>query len=226
MVYREFVRKPNTGLSIHSINRIPIASGLGSSAAAAVGGLLAANKHLGNPISHASLLQLALKIEGHADNTVAAFNGGLVIRSVGKGNNLWRRYELPKIFVAVIPDRPLSTGESRAALPRAIPHEDAVFNIGNALLIADALRTADFRLLAEAMTDRLHQPYRMELFPGIREIMEAEKYSGAAAAVLSGAGPGVIAFAEHRHESILQAMLKASTEAGLHSKGFCPPDGQ
>jgi homoserine kinase len=221
LVYQEAGNRTPSGFTIHSVNRIPIASGLGSSAAAAVGGLLAANKALGYPLTPAALIQLALKIEGHADNAVAALNGGLVILSVERANILWRRYDLPEMrVVVVVPDRPLSTGESRAALPQAIPHEDAVFNIGRALLVTDALRKADYRLLSEAMADRLHQPYRLELFPGVHEIMQAAKFSGSAAAVLSGAGPGVIAFSENRHEIILDSMLKASATAGLPAKGF------
>jgi len=207
--------------SIECINRIPVSSGMGSSAAAAVGGLIAANAAIGNSYSRQNLIQLCLPLEVHADNAVAAFVGGLVILSAEDGRVLWRRYELPQMQVCVIvPEKHLSTGESRSLLPEKVDHRDAVFNLGKALLVADALRNADYRLLADAMQDRLHQPYRMARLPGMEEIILAAKQAGAAAAVLSGAGPGVIAFAESGLDEIQTAMLAAAKEQKLSVRGF------
>jgi homoserine kinase len=207
--------------SIECINRIPVSSGMGSSAAAAVGGLIAANAAIGNPYSRQNLIQLCLPLEVHADNAVAAFVGGLVILSAEDGRVLWRRYELPQMQVCVIvPEKHLSTGESRSLLPEKVDHRDAAFNLGKALLVADALRNADYRLLADAMQDRLHQPYRMARLPGMEEIIQAAKQAGAAAAVLSGAGPGVIAFAESGLDEIQTAMLAAAKEQKLSVRGF------
>ncbi|OGO07983.1 MAG: homoserine kinase [Chloroflexi bacterium RBG_13_60_9] len=207
--------------SIECTNRIPVSSGMGSSAAAAVGGLIAANAAIGNSYSRQNLIQLCLPLEVHADNAVAAFVGGLVILSAEEGRVLWRRYELPQMQVCVIvPETHLSTGESRSLLPENIDHRDAVFNMGKALLVADALRNADYRLLAEAMQDRLHQPYRMAHLPGVEDIIQAAKLAGAAAAVLSGAGPGVIAFAESGLDGIQTAMLAAAKERKLAVRGF------
>ncbi len=213
--------EPGPGFSIRCANRIPVSSGMGSSAAAAVGGLLAANAAIGSPYSRQNLIQLSLALEHHADNAVAAFVGGLVIISVEDGRVLWRRYELPRMQVCVIvPEKHISTGESRAFLPEKIDHRDAVFNIGKALLVAEALRSADYRLLGEAMQDRLHQPYRMPHLPGVEEIIQAARQAGAAAAVLSGAGPGVIAFADSGLEGIQTAMLAAAKERKLAARGF------
>jgi homoserine kinase len=208
-------------ISVACMNRIPLSSGMGSSAAAAVGGLVAANASIGNAYSRQNLIQLCLPLEIHADNTVAAFVGGLVVLSVEDGRVLWRRYELPLMQVCVVvPDCRLSTGESRSILPEKIDHRDAVFNMGKALLVADALRNADYRLLAEVMQDRLHQPYRLAHLPGVGEILQAAKQAGAAAAVLSGAGPGVIAFADSGLEEIQNAMLGAAKERKIAARGF------
>jgi homoserine kinase len=207
--------------SIACTNRIPVSSGMGSSAAAAVGGLVAANAAIGTPYSRQNLIQLCLPLEVHADNAVAAFVGGLVLLSVEDGRVLWRRYELPQMQVSVIvPEKQFSTGESRSILPEKVDHRDAVFNIGNALLAAEALRSADYRLMAEVMQDRLHQPYRLPRLPGVEEIILAAKQAGAAAAVLSGAGPGVIAFADSGLEEIQNAMLGAAKGKKLPVRGF------
>jgi homoserine kinase len=208
------------GVSIRCVNRIPVSSGLGSSAAASVGGLIAANTAIGNPYSRQNLIQLCLPLEAHADNAVAAFVGGLVILSVDGGRVLWRRYELPKMQVClVVTEKHLSTPEARSVLPEKIDRHDAVFNLGMALLTAEALRSADYRLLSEVMQDRLHQPYRLAHLPGVQDILAAAKQAGAAAA-LSGAGPAVIAFAESGLEEVQKAMLGAAKERKLQARGF------
>jgi homoserine kinase len=210
-----------TNFSIACTNRIPVSSGMGSSAAAAVGGLIAANASIGNPFSRQTLIQISQSFEANADNTIAAFVGGLVVLSSEDNRIFWRRYELPSLQVSVlIPDYKLSTGESRSFLPEKIDHRDAVVNLGRALLTVDALRNADYRLLAEVMQDRLHQPYRLAQLPGVEEILQAAKQAGAAAAVLSGAGPGVIAFAESGLSEIQDAMLGAAKEKGIAARGF------
>ncbi len=209
------------GFTLECINRIPVSSGMGSSAAAAVGGLIAANTSIGNTFSRQNLIQLSLPLEEHADNAIAAFVGGLVILSAEDGRILWRRYELPPMQVCVIvPDRHLSTAESRSILPEKVDHRDAVFNLGKALLAADALRNADYRLLADVMQDRLHQPYRLARLPGVDAIIQAAKQAGAAAAVLSGAGPGVIAFADSGLNEIQTAMQGAAKEKGVNARSF------
>jgi homoserine kinase len=155
------------GFSVACTNRIPVASGMGSSAAAAVGGLVAANAVIGSPHSHQNLIQLCLPLEAHADNAVAAFVGGLVVLSVEDGRVLWRRYELAQMQVCVIvTQKKISTGESGSFFPEKVDHRDAVANLGRALLAAEALRSADYRLMAEVMQDRLHQPYRLPHLPG------------------------------------------------------------
>jgi homoserine kinase len=212
---------PGIGFSIACTNRIPVSSGMGSSAAAAVCGLVAANAAIGNTYSRQNLIQLCLPLEAHADNAVAAFVGGLVILSIEDGRVLWRRYELPQMQVCVIvPDTHQSTSESRSILPEQVDLRDAVFNMGNALLAAEALRSADYRLMAEVMQDRLHQSCRLARLAGVADILQAAKQAGAAAAVLSGAGPGVIAFAESGLPEIQNAMLGAAKEKKLAARGF------
>jgi|WetSurMetagenome_2_1015567.scaffolds.fasta_scaffold13223_3 homoserine kinase len=212
---------PKAEFSINCTNQIPVSSGLGSSAAAAVSGLVAANAAIGSPYSRQNLIQLALPLESSADNAVAAFVGGLVILSSEEGRIFWRRYELPSMQVCVvIPDCRLSTGESRSILPEKVDHRDAVFNMGRAMLVVDALRNADYRLLAEGMQDRLHQSFRLARLSGVEEILQAARQAGAAAAVLSGAGPGVIAFAESGLAEIQNAMLAAAKERKLAARGF------
>jgi homoserine kinase len=207
--------------SVACVNRIPVGSGMGSSAAAAVGGLVAANAAVGNPFSIQALIQLCLPLEEHADNAVAAFVGGLVVLSVEDGRVIWRRHELPQMQVCVVvPEKHFGTGEARSILPESVDRRDAVFNLGKALLVAEALRSADYRLLAEAMQDRLHQSYRLARLAGVEEILQAAKQAGAAAAVLSGAGPGVIAFAESGWPEIQSAMLAAAKEKKLAARGF------
>jgi homoserine kinase len=207
--------------SANCINRIPVGSGMGSSAAAVVGGLAAANVSIGNPLSRQTLIQLSQPLEEHSDNTVAAFAGGLVVLSSEEGRVFWRRYELPSLQVCVIvPDRPLNTADSRSLLPDQVDHRDAVLNLGRAILTVDALRNADYRLLAEVMQDSLHQPYRLARIPGAEQIILAAKQAGAAAAALSGAGPGIIAFAESGLDEIQNAMLAAAKEKRIAARGF------
>jgi homoserine kinase len=203
------------------INRIPIASGLGSSAAAIVGGLTAANASIGNPLSRQTLIQLSKPLEEQVDNAIAAFAGGLVVLSMEERRVFWRRYELPPMQVTVVVlDRPFHTADARSVLPETIEHRDAVLNLGRAVLVVDALRNADYRLLAEVMEDRLHQPYRLPHLAGAEEILQAAQQAGAAAAVLSGAGPGIIAFAESGLQEIQTAMLGAAKAKGISARGF------
>ncbi|MBN1439588.1 MAG: homoserine kinase [Anaerolineales bacterium] len=211
---------PEAEFSVDCLNRIPVASGMGSSAAAAVGGLMAANTALGLPYSRQNLIRLCLALEAHADNAAAAFAGGLVVLGIEESGVLWRRYELPPMRVCVVvPEKRVPTSDSRSFLPETVAHRDAAFNLGRALLTAEALRSADYRLLAAAMQDRLHQPYRLARLPGIADILQAATQAGAAAA-LSGAGPGVIAFAECGQTEILNAMLAAARERKLDARGF------
>lgn len=205
-------------------NRIPVAMGLGSSAAAIVGGLVAANAALGGRLSRDELLRMAVGLEGHPDNVAAALYGGLVLVSRWRDELMLRALEAPPWRVAIAaPEMRLSTAAARAALPERVPHADAVFNIGRAALVVKALEQADFDLLGWAMTDRLHQPYRRRLIPGYDQATAAARRAGAAAVALSGAGPALIAFAPEGHEAIARAMAEAFAGVGLAARTFVLP---
>ena len=208
------------------INRIPLSSGLGSSAAAKLTGLLGANVLLGKPMSTEEILTLATDLEGHPDNVAPALLGGLVVSTWEDGKVFAHRIHLgtkddSSIHITVVlPDFHFSTGQARAALPEQVTLKDAVHNISRAMLVTEAFRQGDFDLLGKAMTDALHQPRRLSLIPGAREAMDAAKKAGAAAVALSGAGPSLIAFSSNRDEAIGEGMTRAFGEAGLSARTF------
>jgi homoserine kinase len=202
-------KTPPAGLHLHAHNRIPLGSGLGSSAAAALCGILAANAFLGKPLAPDDILQLGAEIEGHADNLAAALYGGLVlVRNADDRFHAHRLEHSPLNAVLVLPDLHISTREARKALPGQVPLNAAVSNIAHSLLVAEAFRNGDVDLLATAMHDQLHQPVRLPLFLGAAEALEAAKAAGAAAA-LSGAGPGLIAFVEAGRQKPIAEALRA-----------------
>lgn len=204
------------GLHIHCYNRIPLGSGLGSSAAAILTGLLAANALTNNPASPDDLLNLADQIEGHPDNVSAALLGGLVIVAGDTVPLVTRRVDIPPLQVAIVlPLVELPTHSARRVLPESVAHRDAVFNLSRTALVVEALRSGDLDLLAFATQDRLHQPYRLRLIPGAAEAMNAARDAGAAAVVLSGAGPSLIAFCASRPETTAQAMAQALQHASV-----------
>lgn len=208
-----------SGLRIIQSNRIPIGSGLGSSAAAVLGGLIAANAMSGQQLSPDALLALAAEIEGHPDNVAPAYHGGLVL--INKANDRWHveQIQVPSMeVVVVLPGFDLPTAEARAVLPAGVPLSDAVFNAGRLGLLVRALEAEDYDKLVIAMQDRLHQPYRLPLIPGMLEAFEAARNAGASGVALSGAGPAVVAFAPAQHRTIGEAMVSAFSDAGLASR--------
>jgi homoserine kinase len=213
------------------INRIPLSSGLGSSAAAKLTGLLGANKLLGQPFSRDEILNIATELEGHADNAAPALFGGLVVSTVENGKVFAHKIdietshsslghvEFPFHITVVFPEFHISTNQARNVLPEFIPMKDAAQNIGRAMLVTEAFRTKDLELLGKAMTDTLHQPYRLSLIPGAQQAIDMAKRSGAAAA-LSGAGPSIIAFSSKWDPAIGEAMQHSFQEAGLPARIF------
>lgn len=185
------------GLLLQLKNKIPSARGLGSSAAARVGGLLAANYLIGEPLNREQLLQLAVRLEGHPDNVAPALLGGLVVACQSDQELVYRQLTVPERLTVIlaIPGFELSTHDAVQALPSKIPLEDAVFNIGQACLFITAILTQDWSLIGQAMGDRIHQSYRQRLVPGLSAVMEAARAAGALGAALSGAGPTVLALA-------------------------------
>ena len=211
---------------VDCINRIPLSSGLGSSAAAKLTGLLGANTLLGKPLSKAEILNLATEMEGHPDNVAPALMGGLVVSMAEDGNVFAHKIDVGMQQVAslqitvVLPDFHISTEEARAALPEQVARKDAVHNISRAILLTEAFRSGDWDLLGKAMTDTLHQPYRLPLFPGAQAAMDAANGAGAPAVALSGAGPSLIAFTSKRDPAIGEAMKRAFEQAGLQARVF------
>jgi homoserine kinase len=203
-------------------NRIPLSSGLGSSSAAVLTGLLAGNALLENPLSNKEILTLAAQMEGHADNVAAALIGGLVVSMLDDRKVVAHQIpiEIGIHITVALPDFYLSTKEARAVLPRKVSMKNATYNISRTVLVTEAFRTGDLSLLGEAMTDKLHQPHRLRLIPGAQSAMEAAREAGAAAAALSGAGPSVIAFSSQAEPGIEEAMKRAFEQAGLEARIF------
>ncbi len=219
-VYR-LAGKKCDGLHIYCINRIPLTSGLGSSSAAMLAGLLGANALLGEPFSHAELLKVAVENEGHPDNVASAMLGGLVASTIIDGKIITRKMSVGPLAVTIVmPDFHFPTKQARAALPKQIPMSDAVYNTSRAMLVTKALECGDLELLGQVMDDKLHQPYRLPLIPGAREAMDAAKKSGAAAVALSGAGPSLIAFSAKQNAAIGEAMKQTFESFGLSARVF------
>ncbi len=194
-------------------NRIPLARGLGSSAAAILGGAAAANALLGGPLDRQALLDLAAEIEGHPDNVAPALLGGAVACARTADGVRWVRLTLPPLrAVLAVPDCTVSTEAARRLLPPQVPFEDAVFNVTRTALLVAALAEGRTDVLDEATRDRLHQPYRARLVPGLERVFEAARRAGAHGVALSGSGPSVLAFGDA--PGIGDAMAGAFRQAG------------
>jgi homoserine kinase len=183
---------------IEVTSMIPAARGLGSSAAAVVAGLLLGISIGRRAPDEEELLALATDLEGHPDNVAAAVHGGVTLAVADGERILVRRFAAPDGWIPVvfIPEERSLTTEMRAVLPDAYSRDDAVWAAGRAALLAVALATGDADLLAPAMDDRLHQPYRLERLPGCAALIERAYAAGARGAALSGAGPTVIAICD------------------------------
>lgn len=209
-----------TGLLIRQHNRIPLFRGMGSSAAAIVGGMAAANELLPEPLPVKKILQLATEMEGHPDNVAPALFGGFVASCAVDGEVHYACMESPvalKLVVAV-PAFTLPTKKSRQALPRMVPLADAVFNIGQVALLVAALCRGDLAALSYAMNDRLHQPYRSALIPGLEKVFSAAQSAGALATVLSGAGPAVVSLVSENEAAVGAAMHRAFAACGVRCR--------
>lgn len=197
---------------------IPLARGLGSSASAVVGGLLAANHVLGGALAPERLLELASELEGHPDNVAPALLGGVTIAVGDAARMLAERLELPVEpgLVVAVPEFELSTSSARSVLPLVVPRSDAVYNVGRAALLVLALTTGRHHLLKEALVDRLHEPYRLQLVPGMGEVAAAARQAGAWGVTLSGAGPSLLAWVPPAaRDQVARAMLEAWRLAGV-----------
>jgi homoserine kinase len=210
------------GLAIRCINRIPLISGLGSSSAALLTGMLGANALLGEPCSREDILTMATENEGHPDNVVPAMLGGLVASVLREDRVVSRKLLVsPMAITVVFPDFYFPTKAARAILPEYVLRQDAIYNVSRAVLVIKSLETGDLALLGEVMEDALHQPYRLPLIPGAQTAIQAARQAGASAVALSGAGPSLIAFSRQPADArIGLAMQAAFEQAGLTARIF------
>jgi len=223
LVFEKTGKRP-PGLIIHQQNQIPIGSGLGSSAAATLGGLIAANSLLDEPLTSDQVLQMATEIEKHPDNVAPAFFGGLTLINQEKNELFVDRIEIPKMWVIIVlPDFDFSTSSARAVLPDRVPFKDAIYNLARMGLLIRALEAGDYEKLFIAMRDKLHQNYRIPLIPGMRLAFSAAYQAGAKGVVLSGAGPSMAVFAPDDHEKIGFAIQSVFTQVGLKSRVWILP---
>jgi homoserine kinase len=193
LIVRGFERlRPADAFEFRISSKIPLSGGLGSSAAAIVAGLLAAD-HIFE--LDADVRALATELEGHPDNVAAALEGGFVICQDGRVH----RFDPPMGLeaVLVIPDEAVRTAEARAALPEAVPLADAAFNVACASSLMLGLARSDWDLIAAGLGDRLHQPYRATLYPRSAELLGEARRLGALGATISGAGPTVLVWSHY-----------------------------
>ena len=211
-------------VTVSGSSEIPVARGLGASAASLVAGLLAGESLAGAGLGSGRLLELATAEEGHPDNAAPAIEGGLIAAApLGSGGVITHRGRLFEEYLmgAVVPDLALSTRHAREALPSEIPHPDAVRNQQRSFFLFRALVEGRTDTLRELVEDSLHQPYRARLIPCFEELLETAWEGGADAVWLSGAGPALLVLAEgsvDRIEEICQPMVDRWTAEGISSR--------
>ena len=213
LLYNSIGQSPNElKITIHSA--IPIAKGLGSSASVIVGGLIAANELLGRPADEQALLSIATEVEGHPDNITPAIVGGLVITSCEEdGSIVYRKLDWPDEWVLTVsvPETELATEISRSVLPADVPLTDAVFNAQRMAMFVHAIHTKDTELMKLALRDKLHQPYRKKLVPGLELISQNLKHEESVlGVVLSGAGPAVLVISQKNGLEKIKNIIKQS----------------
>lgn len=199
-------------LKINIYTGIPVARGLGSSSSVIVGALFAANELLGRPADVPALLSIACEIEGHPDNITPAIVGGLVISSQEEdGSVVYRKLDWPEewAITVCIPDFELSTDIARSVLPAEVPMQDAIFNAKRLALFVEAVHTNDSELMKMALQDRLHQPYRMKLVPGLNSIISnLRHFDNVLGCVLSGAGSSILIISEKNNLDKIRNIVK------------------
>ena len=216
MLYNSIGQIPSE-LKINIQTSIPIARGLGSSSSIVVGGLLAANELLGRPADEKALLAIATEIEGHPDNVAPAILGGFVLTTQEDDGTLsYCKLNWPEEWniTLCIPEFELSTGISRSVLPKEVSMQDAIFNAKHLGMMIQAINAKDAKLMKIAMKDRLHQPYREKLVPGMHEIMETFRHEdGVLGCVLSGAGPSLLVVSYQYDLDKIKSTVKEIWEA-------------
>lgn len=200
------------------------AQGLGSSAAAIVGTLLAANEFFQLNLARQELRLLACRLEGHPDNVIAAMEGGLTVSTFSPAEEvlIWEKVKPHKKFkaVIVIPELTSITEVQRSAVPDRFGKEDMIFNLGRTALLSLAIRSGNEEKIGKLMKDRIHQPYRCSNIPGWEDVVEAGYRAGALGIALSGAGPSIFALTRGSSESVGEAMVNVWREIDISADYF------
>lgn len=211
LLYNSIGQSPSE-LKINIHSNIPVARGLGSSSSVIVGALIAANELLGRPADEVALLSIACEIEGHPDNITPAIVGGLVISSQEEdGSVVYRKLEWPDDWAVTVcvPDFELSTDIARSVLPKEVPMKDAIFNAKRLAMFVQAVHTKDSELMKLALQDRLHQPYRMKLVPGLDKIIDnLRHFDNVLGCVLSGAGSSILVISERNDLDKIRTIVR------------------
>jgi homoserine kinase len=200
--------RPELRAAIDCVNRIPLGNGLGSSAAAVVGGLMVGERLAGVELGQQRILELAAEMEGHPDNVAAALVGGFTVCWTDGGRPRFARFQPARglAAVVVVATGELSTTTARAMLPEAVPHADAAFNVAHAGLLAASIATGRPELLGAALSDRLHEQYRATAVSDLQAVHDILRNAGAAGVALSGAGPTVIGLVAGDTDEIAHAL--------------------
>lgn len=204
-------------VQIRCNNHIPLKRGLGSSSAAIVGGLVAANHISGSSLSQDNLLALAAEIEGHPDNVTPALRGGMQLVASHEDRLMVCPVSVPPGLNAVVlvPDVTIATEEARAVLPEEVSRADAVYNMARAAALVNAMASSRLEDLAWATDDRLHQPYRQQLFPAMDDIFAGAMQGGALGVFLSGSGSTILALTKGNEQNVAGGMRSAAARAGV-----------
>jgi homoserine kinase len=208
LVVRAFERlHPADAFTFRIRSKIPLSGGLGSSAAAIVAGLMAAD-HVFE--LDADVLAHAIAMEGHPDNVAAALQGGFVVVADGRAVRFDPPPELEGVLV--VPREAVRTEAARAALPSEVPIGDAVFNVAHAALLVIGLARSDLDLVARGLADRLHQPRRAHLYPRSMELVGRVREMGALGATISGAGPTVLVWSHYEQTAGVYEGLRRAAD--------------
>jgi homoserine kinase len=222
LVFEQVGYKPS-GLKIRLRNEIPFARGLGSSAASIVGGAVAANRLAGSWLGEREILHICAGIEEHPDNIVPAYVGGFVMTTITSSGHVEYIKTLPSALVravVVVPTFELKTADARRVLPDQFKFSDVVYNVGHAAFFVGAFITGNFSSLKFAMEDRVHQPYRESLIPGMQSVFNAAMSAGAQSVAISGSGPSLIAFVNTKDEEVAGAMKSAWESEGVDCRAM------
>jgi len=217
-LYETCGRKIN-GLKLEQISNIPLARGLGSSSTCIVGGLLGANEMMGRPLSQDEIINIAAVMEGHPDNSTPALTGGLVTAVLEGGNVHYVKQDVQSDlkFAVIIPDFELKTSLARSVLPDNVPHKDARFNLSRSALMAVSLYSGKYENLRIAADDRLHHPYRLDLIPNGRRVIDMCYENGAYASYISGAGSAIMSIVDDERLDFEQKTRDCLNNMGLNS---------